>query len=106
MPRATTSKSTPPAKTKAEGRSISFSPLSLHTMATEYGESLDPPRNVSNIVCEAVREYLAKRGVTDASTQPHQEILATVAGVLKRRPEFAPKLKEFLHVHIRNRKAA
>lgn len=47
---------------KALGRSISFRPAKLHAAGVLFGSQQKPQLNVSEVVCDALREYFATRG--------------------------------------------
>jgi hypothetical protein len=47
---------------KALGRSISFRPAKLHAAGIAFGDQQTPKLNVSEVVCDALREYFAARG--------------------------------------------
>lgn len=47
---------------KAEGQSVSFKPGWLYHEAKRYAESLEPEKNVSEVICEFVRAGLTAAG--------------------------------------------
>ena len=63
--------------TKAEGFSISFRPAWLYAEAQKYGQHLESPKNVSEVVCDFVRAGLTAAGweLPVDGTRPHRVVL-------------------------------
>lgn len=60
----------------AVGKSISFRPYSLYTDAAAYGGAQVPRQTVSSVICEALEEFLDRKGFRVAGREGLTELVA------------------------------
>jgi len=91
---------------RAEGRSISFKPFSLYEKTEAFGREQKPSRSVSGIVCEALTEYLEKRGVTIVEQSDVAEFMAKIAAATRTDPSLRAEIEKLVRSTRRTRRIA